>query len=143
MFTSLFEAPEAEVARLAAAPVGSINHTMSLLPVKIHSFLQDLMIELPQKPGVNGPAEPYTIVVVPFLRHASSRDVMPAPMELHRGSWDCIVVASDHPAYHVGGHRLNVSEAELVRGTPRTLELATSSTERRTHVLDLENVMAA
>jgi hypothetical protein len=46
MFNDIPEAPEAEVARFAAAPVGSQSHSLSLLPVKIRGPLGDLMIEL-------------------------------------------------------------------------------------------------
>lgn len=121
MFKDIFEAPEAEVARLAEAPAGSTSHALSLLPVNILGPLDDLMIELPQKD--NG-AE-HRIVVVPYQRYKDD-EKQSTPFKRHRGWWACIVVASNHPSYPVGGHRLAISEAELVRGTLRTLELTGS-----------------
>ncbi|MFF2053719.1 hypothetical protein ACFVU2_19100 [Leifsonia sp. NPDC058194] len=124
MFVSFFETPEAEVARLAEAPVGSKLHALSLLPVNIPGVLDDLMIELPREAGWN-----HTVVVVPFKRIQRSEEERAArtmPYRRHDGWWDCIVIASDHPSYPVGGYRVSVPEAELVRGTLRTLELATS-----------------
>jgi len=131
MFKTLFEDPSLEIARLAAAPEGSINHAMSLLPVLIHGVLDDLMIELPDTDLVSGIAtRTHTIIVVPFLRHVSEdeKNTPPSmPFKLHRGYWDCIVVASDSPSYPVGGHRINVSESQLVRGILRTFDLTSSS----------------
>jgi len=125
MFKDIFEAPEAEVARLAAAPEGSKAHFLSTLPVNILGPLDDLMIEMPRDAGWD-----HTVVVVPFKRIGRSeqeRAERQAPFRRHDGWWDCIVVASDHPSYPVGGYRLNISESELVRGTLRTLELATAT----------------
>lgn len=118
MFPQIYEDPELEVARLAAAPEGSTNHRLSKLPVNITGPLDDLLIELPSTT-----ADDHTLVVVPFRR---DRDDEPRtlPMKRHRGFWACIVVASNHPSYPVGGHRLNISESELVRGKLRTIELA-------------------
>lgn len=122
MFKNFFEAPEVEAARLAEAPVGSKSHSLSFLPVNIQGPLDDLMIEMPRMEGSE-----HTIVVVPFERYKDAEEEREMPFKRHRGSWRCIVVASDHPSYPVGGHRLSVSEAELVRGTLRTLELATAA----------------
>lgn len=119
MFKDLFEAPEAEVARLAEAPEGSKTHALSLLPVNILGPLDDLMIELPLEAGWN-----LTVVVVPFKRVQRSEEERAnreMPFRRHDGWWDCIVIASDHPSYPVGGHRLSIPEAELVRGTIRIL----------------------
>ena len=123
MFTPIYEDPELEVARLAAAPLGSSNHSLSRLPVTIEGYLGDLVVELPTKDERD---ESFTIIVVPFLRHPDTSEDRKMPFKRHAGHWDCIVVASDHTSYPVGGHRLSISEAELVRGTLRTFELATS-----------------
>jgi len=120
VFIDLFETPEVEVARLAEAPVGSLNHSLSLLPVNIKGWLEDLMIELPL---FAGPDRSHTVIVVPFERY-KDQDDEPLPKRRHRGHWRCIVVDSDHPSYPVGGHRLSIPESQLVRGTLRTFELA-------------------
>ena len=119
IFESLYETREAEQARLASSPEGSINHYMSQLPVQITGPLDDLMIELP---ATCEPEFHKTIVVVPFERSPESkRDREDAPWRRNDGSWRCLVIASDHTSYPVGGHRIVVSESQLVRGTIRTL----------------------
>jgi hypothetical protein len=123
MFIDIFEAPEVEIARLAASPEGSKSHALASLPVNIQGWLEDRMIELPHEAGW----DEHTVVVVPFKYHRGSDEKREMPFKRHTGSWDCIVIASDHPSYPVGGHRLCVSESELVRGTLRTLELGTSA----------------
>lgn len=118
MTIQLYEAPELEVARLAAAPVGSTDHGLSTLPVTIDGHLGDRVIELPQLPGAEG----RRIVVIPYQYSAGAhRESLPYP--LHDGYWSCIVVASNDPTYKVGGHRLHISEHELVRGTLRTPDI--------------------
>lgn len=117
-FKNLIETPEAEVARLAAAPEGSKLHALAGLPVTITEWPGDLVIELPwAKTGLAN--EPHRVVVVPFKYIPDSRSESDTalPHRRHAGWWDCIVVASDHPSYPVGGHRLSIPEAELVRGT--------------------------
>lgn len=121
MFKTLLEAPEVEAARLAQSPAGSTNHALSQLPVNIHQFVQDLLIELPSFEG-----DPrHTMVVVPSESHklSGSQDPAVKPMRRYPRSWDCIVVASNHPSYPVGGHRITVPECQLVRGTLRTLTI--------------------
>lgn len=123
-FITHFEAPEAEVARLAAAPEGSRNHRLSKLPVTIHEQVEGLVIELPwsQADVID---QPHRVVVVPIAYRAEARQLdevgipVPAPRPYRRndGSWDCIVIASDHPKYPVGGYRIVVPTYELVRGT--------------------------
>lgn len=116
--TSMFETPEAEAARLAQSPVGSRNHTLSTMPVNIHEWVQDLMIELPRL----GHENQHRVVVVPSeSRGGSERVNADGTWQLHTGSWTCIVIASDHPNYPVGGHRIIVPEHQLVRGIRRTL----------------------
>ncbi len=118
MFTSIYEPPEAEVARLAAAPEGSTSHELSKLPVNIEGWLEGRIIELPHiKPGPD-----YTIVVIPFDRYDEKPETS-MPYRRHRGTWRCMIVASNHPSYSVGGTKLAISEAELVRGTLRTIEV--------------------
>lgn len=119
-FKTNFETHEAEAARLAQAPVGSTNHALSQMPVNIHPHIQDLMIELPSFIG-----DPkHTIVVVPFdSHHYGSQADSTLPRRRYNRSWDCIVVASNHPQVPVGGHRISLPEYQLVRGTQRTLEI--------------------
>jgi len=115
-----FEDPELEVARLANAPEGSLNHALSKLPVNIEEDLLDLMIELPQVPG----RERTTMIVVPFHFSKDSSQNEHLPFKRHTGWWDCIVVASNDPVYPQGGHRLSIPAAELVRGKKRVFDLA-------------------
>lgn len=107
------ETAEQERERLASAATGSKTHTLSMLPVTILEWPQDLR--------ATGESE-YRVVVVPFQFRAETgpavgRQREPWPRKRHSGSWDCIVVASDHPAYPVGGHRLSIPTIEIVRGT--------------------------
>lgn len=119
MFKSLYEPAEDEIARLAAAPEGSLSHELSKLPVNITGYLQDLLIELPRR-AVD---DERTMVVVPYEPRPSVGREEELPRRRHDGWWACIVVASNDPSYGVGGHRLHLSEAELVRGTIRTIDL--------------------
>lgn len=121
MFKPLFEDPAVEVARLAAAPAGSTNHALSKLPVNIQGNLQDLMIQLPDL-GDDLPSF-REMVVVPFEAYSHSKGKERVfPMKRYDTSWTCIVVMSTHPSYPVGGHRIIVPEAQLVRGVLRTFD---------------------
>ena len=112
------ETPEAEAARLAQSPEGSTNHALSSMPVNIHGSIQDLMIE---PPSFAGDPE-HTIVVVPFESYHHGGTTL--PRRRYNASWTCIVVASDHPSYPVGGYRIVLPEYQLRRGTLRTLKPA-------------------
>lgn len=118
-----FEDPEVEVARLAAAPAGSLNHELSKLPVNIEGDLLDLMIELPR---TQNRYEHTTLIVVPFRFDKGADQNEALPFKRNTGWWDCIVVASDDPVYPQGGHRLSIPAAELVRGKQRTFDLSTA-----------------
>ena len=119
MFKDTFEAPEAESARLGESPVDSINHTLSTLPVNIDGDIQDLIIQMPRMHA----DDLHTVIVVPFERVKPNASEIEAhkdlPHKRHVGWWNCLVVASDHPSYPVGGHRISVPEAQLVRGGQR------------------------
>lgn len=106
------ETAEQERERLAQAPEGSLSHSLSRLPVTITEHLQDLLIELP----LQATGREHRIVIVPIEPRGITL------RQRHSGSWVCIVVESDHPSYPVGGHRLVVSTAELVRGCKVTIE---------------------
>lgn len=120
----LFESDAEEASRLAQAPIGSIDHCLSLLPVTLAHPARHHLIELPQRKVRNGPRETagahpdceadYRIVVLPVTRHPGRTDSC-VPSR-HDGSWDCRIVASDHPSYPVGGHDICCSESELRRG---------------------------
>ncbi|MFB7918925.1 hypothetical protein [Streptomyces sp. NPDC056061] len=120
------ETEEQERERLAQAPQGSINHYLATLPETIPGRPQDRLVQLPWKPPRT--EQRYTIVVVPFQFHGDS---LPEgikeerlPHKRNSGSWDCIVVHSDHPSYPVGGHRICVSAAEIARGREIDLTVA-------------------
>lgn len=117
-FKTDYEAPELEVARLAAAPEGSRNHTLSTLPVTVRGVLEHRVIEIP--PVTMGD---HTVVVVPLTRYVAPSDREERPMKRHRGSWRCVVIASNHPSYPAGpgGWHIDVPEAQLVRGRVREL----------------------
>jgi hypothetical protein len=116
--SSTLETPEAEAARLAQSPEGSTNHALSSMPVRIHGDIRDLMIEPPSFAG--DPA--HTVVVVPFESyHHGGPDGATLPRRRYNDSWTCIVVASDHPSYPVGGYRIVLPEYQLRRGTLRNL----------------------
>lgn len=121
----LFETDDEEAARLAKAPAGSLSHCLSLLPVTHPYPARHHLIELPArmtrpcsdssvrrgKHECNGG---HRIVVLPLERHAGSAAAsLPSR---HNGSWDCRIVASDHPIYPVGGYDICCSESELRRG---------------------------
>lgn len=111
------ETPEQEQTRLASAPEGSISHALSHLPVVITEPLQDLLIQLPWAATDRTNAR-VVVVLIEFSPdiHPDGEDE-PRPRRRHVGHWECAVVSSDHPSYPVGGHRLSISTAELVRGT--------------------------
>lgn len=104
------ETPEQEVARLNSASEGSKLHALSTLPVTIKEWPQDLVIELPWQ------ATGHRVAVVPIKYHTSPQPADEVPRRRYDGSWDCVVVASDHPSYPVGGFHLSIPAAELVRG---------------------------
>jgi hypothetical protein len=118
------ETQEQEQARLAQAPESSQNRYLSTLPVTIADWPKDLLVELPWEPPRTD--RPYRVVVVPieFRKDALPEGVEeePLPRKRHSGSWMCAVVFSDHPSYPVGGHRIDVSDAEIARG--RKIDLA-------------------
>lgn len=104
------ETPEQEIARLAAAPEGSQDHTLSKLPVTIKEWPRGLVIELPwQTIG-------HRVTVVPIKYHSSPQPADELPRRRHDGSWGCVVVTSDHPSYPVGSFNLTIPAAELARG---------------------------
>ncbi|OUS97420.1 hypothetical protein [Rhodococcus sp. NCIMB 12038] len=124
----LFETDAEETARLAQAPVGSTNHSLSLLPVTNAHPDKHHLLELswPQTRSCSGTTGglgherngSHRMVVLPLNRHASAGEGLP---RRHDGYWDCRIVSSDHPSYPVGGYDICVSDSELRRG--RVLEV--------------------
>lgn len=124
-----FETDAEEAARLALAPVGSSDHSLSLLPVVNAHPTEHQLIELPWRQihpcsGTTGGLKHecdggHRVVVLP-LKHSrgSSDDALP---RRHDDYWGCRVLASDHPSYPVGGYDLHISKSELRRG--RVLEV--------------------
>jgi len=112
-----FESESAEAARLAESPIRSINHELSNLPVTMHGWPEKKLIMLPR---LNDTA--YTVVVLPYRFHAGTEEAQrinrdrPNGQKRREGSWDCIVVQSDHPSYAVGGYDLCLSAVEISRG---------------------------
>ncbi|HEU5223016.1 MAG TPA: hypothetical protein VFU07_04970 [Candidatus Lumbricidophila sp.] len=120
VFASIMETEAEEVARLATAPAGSINHGISSLPVAIQGNLEGRIIRLPEVPFANGGS---VVVVVPTERtdHPTNRTA-DGRRHLHDGWWKCVVVYSNNRSYPVGGYQLSIPTAELVRGTQISLE---------------------
>ncbi|MFK0244529.1 hypothetical protein ACIQUM_07510 [Amycolatopsis azurea] len=118
------ESEEQERARLAQAPEGTTSHYLSTLPITITGWPQDLLVRLPWDPPHTGRS--YSVVVVPITFLADPLpvgvDKEPRPGKLNSGSWGCAVVASDHPRYPVGGHRILVGADEIARGTSLSIE---------------------
>lgn len=98
----LMETIAEENARLADAPVGSTNHTLSLLPV------------VNTNPNFRGK-------LVLLATHDQPLIVMPKQFNpgsvkgQYDGSWYCVVTSSRNPSYPVGGYDIAVSESELRR----------------------------
>lgn len=121
----LVETDTEETARLAQAPVGSTNHSLSLLPVTTPHVDKHHLIELPWYEthpctGTTGGLSHectgrHRIVVLPLRFQQTAADA-PLPRR-HDGYWDCRIIASDHPSYPVGGYDICCSEAELRRGS--------------------------
>lgn len=103
------ESAQQEIDRLASHPPGSKPALLSALPVTITAYPLDLVIELPLR------APDKRVVVVPVAyRGGAAED---SPRHRHVGWWECAIVASNEPAYQVGGYRFIISGAELARGT--------------------------
>ena len=135
-FTDRFlEKPEAERARLAAAPEGSKSHALSLLPVTITGPLRGRVIRLPPM-SFEGTDD--VMVVVPYAHTGSFREHPVSeehPVLRYAGSWECVVVASSAPRYTVGGHHLSVTESELVRGQLVDMEFSLTR-EQQHYIID-------
>lgn len=120
------ETPEQERERLAQAPEGSLNHQLSQLPVTVDEWPEDLVIELPST-VTSG----HRLVVVPIEYRGDGRpegEAEPLPRKRHSGWWACAVVATEHPDYRVGGHRLSIPAAELARG--RKIDILAQENQR-------------
>lgn len=116
-----FETDAEETARLAAAPEGSINHELSSLPIRNRFIDKGMLLTLP---ALNGNTHTITVAVVSnkgsFTPSPEAREARKFPYQ-HNNMFHCMVVASDHPSYPVGGHDLACSEAELRRAKPVSL----------------------
>lgn len=110
-FIDTYETEEQEAARLAASPVGSKNHTLSKLPVTMREHPLHLLVKLPTQAW----ADHHVIVFVEEPRsggmHFNDQNLRQRTI-----SYVCSVVASDHPDYPVGGHKIIVPVTELRRG---------------------------
>lgn len=119
----LFETPEAEQARLAQDPLGSLNNGLSQLPVTIHEDVEAKLILLPNIPFIDGTMPDEQLVVIPVeKRPRSNNRTDGGQIKRHNGSWNCIIVFSTDERYPVDGWQIVVPEARLVRG--RLVKLA-------------------
>lgn len=110
------ETEEQEQARLAQAPEGSIRNALSKLPVTIREWPEGLVVELPFA-QTGRTAHRVIVVPVTFSRDNLDPDPdAPAPRGRNSGWWECVVIASDHPSYPVGGYQLAIPAAEIARG---------------------------
>lgn len=112
----IFETDEEEVARLT-----KLVPSLAKLPVRIKQPLQDLVIQLP---WTREEPQDYIIAVVPIEQRPNERREH-SPIRIHDGWWTCAVVYSTHKSYSVGGYRLHISEAELVRGAVLNIQHVT------------------
>jgi hypothetical protein len=144
-FKTRFETAEAEAARLAEAPEGSTNHALSSMPVNIISITDGMLIQVPAFADEDPTTHSY--VVIPITAHPLTRwiepEMDPLPRRRYNRSWDCIVVASNHPRVPVGGHRVNIPEYQLVRGTLRTLTLPGDPAPLEERPLTIQNALDA
>lgn len=123
-FKTNIETPEQERQRLAQAPVGSRMHELSTMPVNIAHVTEGLLIKIDLGPN-------HTVVVAPLKHHADAtahthlaqQAEASKPRRRHSGSWDCLIVASNHPHYPVGGYRINLPAYQLARGTQHVIDL--------------------
>lgn len=113
----LFETDAQETARLAAAPEGSINHELSSLPIRNRFIDKGMLLTLP---ALNGSTHTITVAVVSNKGSFTPAEAREFPRQ-RDSMFHCMVVASDHPSYPVGGHDLACSEAELRRAEPVSL----------------------
>ncbi|MFC4225433.1 hypothetical protein [Lysinibacter cavernae] len=106
----LIETEEQERRRLAQAPAGSDSHFWSTLPETVKDWPEGFIVKLPSRHN-------HKIAVIPVtFRKDTDSDKDLLPKLRNSGNWECIVVASDHLSYPVGGHRLSISATELARG---------------------------
>ncbi|MET3959882.1 hypothetical protein ABIE52_006817 [Rhodococcus sp. OAS809] len=124
-----FETEAEEAQRLGQAPVGSSSHGLSLLPVTYEHPDKYHLVELPWAKihpcsGATGGLShqcdgSHRLVVLPLRYHKGSPNTdLP---QRHDGSWDCRIIASDHPSYPVSGYDICCSESELRRGVVVTV----------------------
>lgn len=109
-----FETPQQEAERLAQSPKGSTNARLAPLPVTIEHPSRGMVVELPWS-ALHPESEKRQIVVVLDQPRAHLEPRYQQPRR-HDGSWSCIVVASTHSAYPVGGYDLIICAAEIRRG---------------------------
>lgn len=105
-----------ETARLALAPEGSNQHTLSLLPVTNPYPDKGQVLELPSSANWRG----HRIVGTPLERRGGPSANGPLPHK-HDGAWNFRILASDHDSYPVGGYDIVISTSELRRA--RIIEL--------------------
>lgn len=101
-----------EQARLAAAPVGSVHHHLSQLPVTHGGYIvPGMLFELPAEVR-NGHR---MIVVVVANRGSVGKQPRFGQVRERSLDFECMIVGSTHPVYQVGYNNIPVSECELRR----------------------------
>lgn len=108
-FPQYFETDQAETERLAAAPAGSKNHEMSLLPITFREIPDGRLLSLPRNE--------HTIVIT-VLEQRDRRTKDDDGHVRHDASHVARIVASDHPRYPVGSYDIVVTDAEIRRSQP-------------------------
>lgn len=121
----IFETLEEEQARLAQYPENSQPYLLSKYPVNIPYIHEGLLIRLPRTLD----SDPHiTVVPVKPRPESSPERGVNGKFQRHSGTWEVMVVASDHPSYPVGGYRIIVPNYELVRGERVTIDTVPQDT---------------
>lgn len=106
------ETPEQNAARLAKAPVNSVLHRLSDVPVTIASISIGQIIELPEA----FIEKEQNIIVTPMKRHTHVQPLTTPRLRNH-ATWDCLVIGGKNSTYQQGCWEISLDEAVLVRGT--------------------------
>lgn len=106
------ETPEQNAARLAEAPVNSVLHQLSKVPVTIASISVGQIIELPE-----AFAEKEQNIIVTPLERISRIQPANGPRLRNHATWDCRVIGGKNSTYQPGCWPISLDEAVLVRGT--------------------------
>lgn len=107
-FKNIFETDQDERDRLAQAPVGSMNHDLSLLPVTFREVPGANLLRLPNQHG-------HIIVVLVIAQPGVRTKNTVTGLRRRDAVYSARIVASDHDSYPVGGHDISIPEAQVRR----------------------------